>query len=175
MASNLPEDALRDVMRNVPSPVTVVTFAGADGPRGVTIGSFTSVSLAPPLVSFNVMIESSAHDDLVRAGHFRIHILQAHQAILGERFAFPELSSQAQFDSIAHLIDERGIPRLDDVLATLECRHFDALGAGDHTLLLGEVLKAEVHRSGRPLVYYNSSYREVGKEVMPAVHPEAAR
>ena len=165
MVSNQVEVAFRHVMRHVPCPVTVVTFAGVDGPRGVTIGSFTSVSLDPPLVSFNVMLESTAHDMLVDANHFCIHILERDQVPLGERFALPDLTSSAQFNTVAHSVDDWGIPRLDDVLATVFCRRFEAVPAGDHTLLLGEVLSAETLRGGQPMVYYKSSYREVGGEL----------
>ena len=172
MVSRLPDDALRAVMRNVPSPVTVVTYAGFDGPRGVTIGSFTSVSLAPPLVSFNLMLNSQTHDDLLGVDHFLVQILSADQAFIGERFAHPELSSTAQFDGIPHRTDEYGIPWLEGILATVFCRPFETMPAGDHTLVLGEVLEATMHRAGRPLVYYQNAYREVGDVVDLAMRSE---
>ena len=75
-------ERLRAVMRHVASPVTVVTFASEAGPRGVTIGSFTSLSLEPPLVCFNLNKESSVYEELTCAEAFVVHILADTQAYL---------------------------------------------------------------------------------------------
>ena len=157
-------------MRNVPSPVTVVTSAGASGPFGVTIGSFTSVSLAPPLISFNIMHSSRIHEALVKSDFFRVHILREDQAALSVRFATPRLTAEAQFEAIPHHLDETGVPKIEGVLASLYCQHFNAVEAGDHTLLIGQVIDVESSNANSgPLLYYKSTYCEVGAEVR-AVH-----
>lgn len=152
-------------MRHVPSPVTVVTLMSQNGPRGVTIGSFTSVSLDPPLISFNVMHDSVAHDILLKSDVYAVHILKDNQAALGERFAEPALSSHEQFRDVAYSLNEAGIPILSDSLAVLSCRPFKAVNAGDHSLLIGTVIEAEVVSEGKPLLYYRHAYREVGDAV----------
>ncbi len=157
-----PGEELRAVMRHVPSPVTILAFPGPDGPRGITIGSFTSVSLDPPLVSFNIMLESSMHDVLLETQHYAIHVLREDQVTLSERFAIPNISSAEQFDGVAHRIGNDEIPIIDGILASLKCRSHTVVPAGDHSLFIGEVLEINEAASGKPLLYYQQSYRKVG-------------
>ncbi len=165
MKSPIDGAALRAVMRHVPSPVTVVSFAAADGPRGVTIGSFASVSLDPPLVSFNVSIDSSIHPSLVGAERFAIHILHAGQAELSRHFAQPDLVSSAQFAGIAYR-EVDGVPVLRDALAVLICRRYAVHPAGDHSLMLGEVETIlDPALDALPILYFRQSYRVPGDEV----------
>ncbi|MEZ4699561.1 MAG: flavin reductase family protein [Rhodothermales bacterium] len=165
MKSPIDGEALRAVMRHVPSPVTVVTIATAAGPRGVTIGSFASVSLDPPLVSFNVSIDSSIHASIVEAERFAIHILHAGQARLSQHFALPDSSSESQFRSVAHRSAD-GLPILGEALAVLTCRRYAVHPAGDHSLFLCEV--EAIHDYGLdelPILYYRQGYRVPGDEV----------
>ena len=169
MTPNSVEDALRNVMRHVPSPVTVVTFIDNGVPRGVTIGSFASVSLDPPLISFNVIRESSSHDALLNADSFLIHILGEDQASLSEQFAVPELTGEAQFGPVSYRFDDHGLPLIEDVVSTVRCQHFDRVDAGDHSLLLGRVMASTLYRSGPPLIYYRSAYHALGKELLAPI------
>ncbi len=157
-----PGEELRAVMRHVPSPVAILAFPGPDGPRGITIGSFTSVSLDPPLVSFNIMLESSMHDVLLSAEQYAVHILSDDQVTLSQRFAVPSISSAEQFDGIAHTVGGDGIPVIDGILASIKCRSHTVVPAGDHSLFIGEVLEINEAASGKPLLYYQHSYRKVG-------------
>jgi len=152
-------------MRRVPSAVTVVTVAGADEVRGITIGSFTSVSLDPPLISFNVALDAQAHDLLVGADHFAVHILADEQAHLSNHFAEKDRTSEEQFASIPHRLDASGTPILEDVLAVFFCTHYAVFPVGDHSLLVGEVVHIDQGRSRTPLVYYERRYHSVGGEV----------
>ncbi len=162
MSALLKGEDLRAVMRHVPSPVTIVTFASPEGAKGITIGSFTSVSLDPPLISFNVMHESSMHDVLLEAENYAVQILREDQVALSERFSIPDQSSKEQFEGVMHHMDGDAMPVLDNVLAILRCRPFNAVSAGDHTLFIGEVLDVTSMSSGKPLLYYQQSYRKVG-------------
>ncbi len=170
MPEMLVPNTLKTVMSDVPSPVCVVTYTSPDGPRGVTIGSFTSLSLAPPLISFNIMRKSQAASGLVAASHFRIHILKETQAALSKRFATSNLDSTAQFYDVHHMIDEFGIPKLEDALATLLCKRYGEMQAGDHILMIGEVTSIDDALGGRPLLYYNRTYHAVGEEVKAMVN-----
>ncbi len=158
-------DMLRRAMRQVPSPVTVVTAPEPEGGRGVTIGSFTSVSLEPPLVSINVNREAQMHDVLAGAPRFVVHVLRSDQAHLAERFAVPELSRAEQWEDVPHRIDAHGLPVLDEALAVLHCRREGMYGAGTHTLFVGRVERIEQRGPGEPLVYYRSAYHTVGRSV----------
>jgi 3-hydroxy-9,10-secoandrosta-1,3,5(10)-triene-9,17-dione monooxygenase reductase component len=163
-------ECLREVMRRVASPVTVVT-TGVDGERrGATIGSFTSVSLHPPLISFNVMRGTGFHDVLRRATHFAVHLLRDDQAEAAEHFARPDLSEADLFEGVPLRRGTLpgGVPLLRDALGILHCRVWEVVPAGDHDLFLGEVLRldgAPVDGGHSPLLYYARSYRAVGREV----------
>ena len=172
MSALLTGEDLRTVMRHVPSPVTIVTCASPEGAKGITIGSFTSVSLDPPLISFNVMHASSMHDALRKATGYVVHVLGEDQMALSERFSIPELSSAEQFEGVEHHLDNDAIPLLDNVLATLKCRPFNAVPAGDHTLFIGEVREANPMNAGKPLLYYQQSYRKVGGAAAPTIQPQ---
>ncbi len=157
---------LRAVMRRVASPVTVVTAAADGEARGATIGSFTSVSLDPPLVSFNVQKASAFYAALSRAEAFAIHLLTDAQAELANHFALPDLTGEAQFADVPHVQTAPGQPPvLEDTFGVLFCRRFAVHDAGDHALFIGRVARVLEAEGAGPLLYYARSYRAVGGEV----------
>ncbi|MEM1044324.1 MAG: flavin reductase family protein [Bacteroidota bacterium] len=158
-------DQLRGVMRRVASPVTVVTAAANGTLRGATIGSFTSVSLDPPLVSFNVQKASAFHGVLTRAEAFAVHLLGTDQADLATHFALPDIEGSAQFETVPHTRSPDGVPVLGGTSGVLHCAPWAVHDAGDHALVLGRVLRVEAGDAAGPLLYYDRSYRAVGKEV----------
>jgi 3-hydroxy-9,10-secoandrosta-1,3,5(10)-triene-9,17-dione monooxygenase reductase component len=161
-------ERLREVMRDVASPVTVVTYLDSDGPRGVTIGSFTSVALDPPLVSFNVSRESSAHDVLTDAERLNINILSEDQAYVASHFALSGLSSAQQLEPVMFELDDGGLPVLTGSVSTLFCRRISDTPAGDSTVLVAEVQSATAPALRRPLLYFRQSYHGVGDDVAHA-------
>jgi flavin reductase (DIM6/NTAB) family NADH-FMN oxidoreductase RutF len=161
-------EALRRVMRRVPSPVVVVTVGDtAAGPaRGITIGSFTSVALEPPLVSFNVAHDAATHDLLPEGGRFVVHVLGEHQAHLGTHFAMPGRTGAEQLASVPHTRpDDDGPPLLDDVTARLHCTVHATVPAGDHTLVLGRLVAVDDLPDRGAVLYYRRAYRRVGDEL----------
>lgn len=165
MSGNIGGDEFRGLMRHVPSPVMVLTYNFAGSPRGVTIGSFASVSLKPPLVSFNLMNDGSSAEDIHNVSHFAIHVLRHDQVNLSEQFARSDLSSQKKFDGLDYQDSSLNVPLISNCLAVMECKLYDIISAGDHSLVLGEVLKAEVVSPSSPLLYFQRSYYEVGNSV----------
>lgn len=158
-------EALRLVMRRVPSPVTVVTAAVGEERRGITIGSFTSVSLEPPLVSFNVSRDAQMHAVITVADRFAVHLLSDRQDDLSNHFAVPDLSPHEQFGGIPHHLEPDGTPIVADVLAVLHCVPYAVYEAGDHSIVVGEVVRIDEGRDGSALLYYDRSYHTVGKAV----------
>ncbi len=156
---------LRAVMQRVASPVTVVTVASGGERRGATIGSFTSVSLDPPLISFNVQKDSSLHVALLGAEAFAVHLLGEAQADLANHFALPDLTSEEQFRDVPHGTAPDGSPVLPDTFGVLHCAPYAVHDAGDHSLFLGRVLRITEAEAAGPLLYYDRSYRAVGDEV----------
>lgn len=163
-AAAAPGEPLRHVMRLVPSPVTVVTVGG-DAPRGVTIGSFTSLSLDPPLVQFNLMRESHMRPFLREGDRFNIHVLRDDQATLAYHFAVPGLSPEGQFLAVPFGPDAHGTPVLDERLSVLFCRVQRLVEAGDHVLVIGRVEATEGPGDGAPLLYLDRAFRRVGDEI----------
>lgn len=169
MAQRVDGEGLRRMMRHVPSPVTVVTAAAADGPRGITIGSFASTSLRPPLISFNVSLDAQIYDALTTEGTFAVHVLSEDQAHLADHFATPDLSSEEQFEGIAYRTDAVGTPVLLDTLSVMFCDLQAVHAAGDHSIVVGRVEKIEDGAGGKPILYFDRTYRRIGDEVQPTL------
>ena len=157
-------DALRAMLRALASPVVVVTASGADGTRGATIGSFASVSLDPPLVSFNVTHGTQLHVALKTSDTFSVHLLAADQAGVAAHFARPDLDAAEQIAG-ARATDAPGGVRLAGTLGTIACTVSARITAGDHTVVIGEVTDLVPGRDAAPLLYFQQSYRGVGEEV----------
>lgn len=160
---------LRALMRSAPQPVTVVTARGPDGPRGITVSSFISVSLAPPSVLISIMKSSQAHA-AIAGGRFRVHLLAADQAPVSGHFARPGLSSEEQFAGRYRQAvvagGEGGPPRLPGCLGAVECESVAAYDGGDHTLFVGGVREVSLERSGEePLLYFSRGYRRIGAPI----------
>ena len=144
-----------------PTGVTIVTVLDADGsPHGMTASSFTSVSLEPPLVLVCVDHRASVLAHLRRAQHIGINILSENQQELSTHFARP---GHDRFDGVEWLAGTGGVPLIPGALAHFECSIHRMIDAGDHTILIAEVLDAE-HTNGRPLVYFASGYHKLGGE-----------
>lgn len=146
----------RRVMGHFPSGVTIVTSLKADGsPCGLTVNAFCSVSLDPPLVLVCVEEEAGSLMCMRRAGVYAVNVLAADAETLSRRFS--TWDTEDKFSGIAYREESTGAPVLDDALAWADCEITDAIGAGDHMILIGQVLSADA-REGRPLVYYRGGY-----------------
>lgn len=152
-------------MRQLPFPVAIATTAVGKEKRGVTIGSFTSVSMDPPLISFNIDRSSQIHELIYRATHYAIHLPKPEQSSLCDHFARPGQSSEKQFGNIDHYRSAYGNPILNTIPTVIQCRAYERIAAGDHTLLLGEVLEIEQGDESPSVLYHNRSYRTIGEEV----------
>lgn len=154
--------AFRDAMRHFPAGVTVVTVKIPDGRRGMTVSAFASVSPSPPLVA---VILDSAHSlhpllDQGVTDSFAINVLAEGQAEISNRFAF--VKDQDRFAVGDWGEAETGAPVLEEALAWLDCRLYDKMRAGTHTIFVGEVVASKVPRpETRPLVYWNRDYRRI--------------
>lgn len=158
-------EALRGVLQGLPAPIVVVTARSGDGPRGATIGSFASVSLDPPLVSFNVTHGTRLQGALAESETWAVHLLSADQAELAAHFARPDLDGAAQLAPFPHLDVGEGPPLLRHTLGILLCRPRARVEAGDHTVHIAEVTDLIEGAASAPLLYYRQSYRGVGGEV----------
>lgn len=165
MPESVDDATFRMIMRRVPSPVVVVTAQGANEARGITIGSFTSVSLHPPLISLNVGNESRMADVMDTCEHFAIHVLGDEQVALANRFAMPDLTSSEQFDEVPHHYDAHGTPILHGASAVLHAVPHKSMKVADHTLWIGRVVDIAAEDDHGAVLYYQRSYRGVGSEL----------
>ena len=154
-------NAFKLAMRRLPMPVSVVTMSTAEGPRGVTIGSFTSLSLSPPLVSFNLSKDSSLSSYFENTSCFVVNILSCAQSKLSDLFAIPGLKSDQQFESVN--VDQwNEQPILTNTVATIYCTTFQTIEAGDHLIIVGKVCDTKINQELNPILYYNLSYHCLG-------------
>ncbi|MDP9055634.1 MAG: flavin reductase family protein [Acidobacteriota bacterium] len=138
--------------------ITVVTTLDGSGhPHGMTVNSFSSVSLEPPLVLVSIDLRNAILGHFISSSWFAINILAEHQEDLSRRFSS---ASENRFRELVWHEGEWGTPLLDGVLAHLECSVVRTFEAGDHTVLIGEV-KSATYREGKPLVYFDSAYRNL--------------
>jgi flavin reductase (DIM6/NTAB) family NADH-FMN oxidoreductase RutF len=150
-------EQLRQAMRAWSSGVTVVTAAHDGEQHGMTVNSFTSVSLEPPLIIVSLHTKSRTHRLVRAANAFAVSILSADQRALSDRFA----GRADDEDRFAGLVTDTlvtGAPVLPDALAQFDCRVIQVIPAGMNTIFLAEVVAARGDGEGRPLVYHNRKY-----------------
>ncbi len=141
--------------------VAVVT-AEVDGELlGMTVNSFASVSLDPPLVLWSIGDRASNFETFCRAERYAIHILASHQRTVSDRFA---QSSGDKYAGQDWASDDQGVPRLPGCLARFQCRLFDVYPGGDHRIIVGEVTAFEA-AEGEPLMFVQGQYREMASRL----------
>lgn len=148
---------LKQAMRVYPQGVTVVTAKGPSGPTGITVSSFTSVSLDPPLVLVSIAKGSTLHDVFMRSRSFAVNFLADDQKSVSDRFA-GRTDLRDRFEGLKFKEGASGSPVIEGARAVIECEPWKAYEGGDHSLIIGEVVAAKVLNSKRPLVYYSQQY-----------------
>ncbi|MDH3271459.1 MAG: flavin reductase family protein [Gemmatimonadota bacterium] len=144
--------SLREVMGTYPTGVTVVAGADAEGlPYGLTVNSFTSVSLDPPLVLVCIGHASTSHARLITAQTFTINVLAADQSEVALRFA--REPSDGRFEEVDWTPAASGAPIIEGSAAWLECSVHEVLSGGDHSILVGRVERAAV--TERPVLVFH--------------------
>jgi flavin reductase (DIM6/NTAB) family NADH-FMN oxidoreductase RutF len=149
--------ALRDALGRFITGVAVVTAVDdVLGPLGVTVNSFNSVSLDPPLVLWSLARRAWSLPGFERSTAFAINILSEEQDRLAERFASPGADKWA---GVAYrLSEDTGTPILTGVEAALECRRERLVDGGDHVIFLGRPVRLHYGVTTRPLAFYRGRY-----------------
>jgi flavin reductase (DIM6/NTAB) family NADH-FMN oxidoreductase RutF len=151
----------RHVMSRFATGVTVVSTV-LDGVRyGLTVNSFTSVSLEPLLVLFCCEIDCAFYAPVLAAGRWGVSVLSDSQAEESTWFATRGEAGVDQFSgrSGVRVGPALGVPLLAGSLGTFECRTWTTYEGGDHTVVIGEVVDAATRTDGDPLLYFGSDYR----------------
>ena len=143
--------SLREVMSSYPTGVTIVAAQEGEGePFGLTVNSFTSLSLDPPLVLVCIGHSSVSHDRLIASDAFSVSLLAGDQGAIAGRFARDP--SEGRFDEIEWEAGSLGAPLIRGSMAWLECARYDVLAGGDHSILVGRVEHSVV--TGRDALVY---------------------
>ena len=149
-------DRFRQVMGNFATGITVVTTRDVGGkPYGLTVNSFTSVSLHPILVLVCLDNKLSGLQAFKDSKHFGVSILSEHQQDLSRLFA----QKDSERPPALYFEGKLGMPLLRNSLAVMECEIVAVYAGGDHQIFLGEVQTAEVLQLDHPLLYFRGKYR----------------
>jgi flavin reductase (DIM6/NTAB) family NADH-FMN oxidoreductase RutF len=150
---------LRDALGCFATGVTVVTCVDEAGrPAGLTVNSFTSVSLDPPLLLVCLAKSAASAAALIGASHFAVNVLQTGQRPASIRFSTRD---EDRFGATPWSTGEAGAPILKDSLGVFECEQFAVYDGGDHHILVGQVIKASFDAGLDPLLFFRGSYRRL--------------
>ncbi|HEY2979551.1 MAG TPA: flavin reductase family protein [Anaerolineales bacterium] len=159
----LDAEHLRRLMRAWTSGVTIVSAAHGADRHGMTVSSFTSVSLEPPLVVISLHSEGRTHQLVQASGAFAVTILSAEQQHISELFAGRTEEVPDRFAGLEVETLLTGSPALKAGLARLDCRVVQSFPVGMNTLYLAEVVAIAGDEDGLPLVYHNRGYWKLTK------------
>jgi flavin reductase (DIM6/NTAB) family NADH-FMN oxidoreductase RutF len=149
---------LRDALGCFATGVTVVTCLCDGIPAGLTVNSFTSVSLDPPLLLVCLAKQAASATALTEASHFAVNVLQTGQQPASIRFSTRD---EDRFGATPWSCGEAGAPILEESLGVFECERFAVYDGGDHHILVGQVVKASFDASLDPLLYFRGRYRRL--------------
>lgn len=151
---------LRKLLGTYPTGVAIVTTRAPDGrPVGLTINSFASLSLDPPLVLWSLVNQSPSLLAFRDCTHFAINVLASDHESLARRFASAAVPDK--FADVAWQTAPEGVPTIDESIATLVCAHDHSRDTGDHFLFVGRVVRT-ASREGAPLVFHSGRFTSLG-------------
>ncbi len=146
----------RQVLGSYPTGVCVITaLDGEDNPAALVVGTFTSVSLDPPLVGFLPDKRSSTWPEIEQAGHFCVNVLASDQQQVCRQMA---AKGPEKFAGVDFALSANRLPVIADSIACIECRIHSVTEAGDHWFVLGEVLAMEATRDDDPMLFHRGRY-----------------
>ena len=158
MSRGASAEAFREACAKFATGVAVATVLAPDGtPHGLTVSSFTAVSIEPPLILVCIDYGCAFLGHFRASTHFGVNVLAETQRELSVIFAE---KPEGRFEGVEWYRSASGVPLLQNCLTNLECRVWSIVEAGDHAVFLAEVVEAE-SREGQPLLYYNRDYRSL--------------
>jgi len=152
------KDSFKEILGEYATSVTVVTTRIEDRMAGLTVSSFCSVSLTPPLVLVCIEKNARSNNLLAEGADFTVNILRSDQTDVSQRFAEPGLSMEDRLENLQYSLPDRGGPILTDSLAWITCEQYETTDGGDHVIYVGKVLNGDTATEGEPLLYHNGEY-----------------
>lgn len=154
-------DELRFVMRNWASGVCIVTASDGERLHGMTVTSFTSVALEPPLILVSLENTTRTNAMVRQSGRFAVTLLAEHQQELSDQFAGRLPDDDHRFANVPYFMSELGSPIPEGCLAYLDCTLSAEHEASTHTIFIGLVEASRIMNQGHPLLYYNQDYAQL--------------
>jgi len=145
--------AFRNALGRFATGITIVTTNTDAGPVGITVNSFSSVSLDPPLVLWSPAKQSNRYDAFINTKNYAVHVLGSHQKHICDGFT----KSKTAFENLDYAIDESNIPIISGCIAVFKCEYFKHVDAGDHSIIIGRVIEAS-ERLGPGLTFSNGVF-----------------
>jgi len=159
--AGLDPDVLRKVMRRWSTGVTIVTAQNEGVRHGMTVSSFTSVSLQPPIVLVALDQSTRTHALVSATGFFGVSVLSAGQKSISDCFAGQECEDEDRFAGVETHNLVSGAPLITGSLAYLDCRVLTKFISGSNTLFIAEVLAVQAGEKNPPLIYFDRQYRQL--------------
>jgi len=154
--------AFRNALGSFATGVTVVTYTVDGTDHGITVNSFASLSLDPPLVLWNCDKGAESHDLLAETDSYAVNVLTADQEWLSTRFAGQHNEMADPFHDVDRHPGETGAPVIEDALVTIDCTIEDRLPGGDHSIFVGRVVDVVGgNPDADPLLFFRGQYREM--------------
>lgn len=151
----------KEALGNYPTGVTVVTTLTAEGePTGLTVNSFASVSLDPLMILWSIDHRVSSLEDFTKGEKFAVHILADNQVELCKTFATSNID---RFSTCEWSLSEHNLPIIEGAFSVLQCKVHQTVEAGDHTILIGEVLDINVEKRD-PMLYHRRNFGSIPAE-----------
>ena len=160
----LDPEQLRHAMRAWTTGITVVTALHDGQQYGMTVNSFTSISLEPPLISVALKKLTHTHELVEKSGEFSVTILAFAQKELSERFAGKHPQIKDRFEGVTTETLSINAPLLKDGIAYFNCRVVNSIPVGENTLFVAEVIAAQGEGRGDPLVHHNRTYWKLAEQ-----------
>jgi flavin reductase (DIM6/NTAB) family NADH-FMN oxidoreductase RutF len=151
----------KEVMGNYPTGVTVVTTVDENGvPLGLTVNSFASVSIDPLLILWSIDKNVSSYDAFMKNDKFAVHVLTSDQGDICSLFA---MKGKDRFSNCKWELSEHNLPVIAEASGVLQCKKFKTVDAGDHTILIGEVVDIQSENK-EPLLYHKRKFGKIPGE-----------
>jgi len=158
----LDQEAKKTILRKIPHGLYVCGVKDGEEVNGFTASWVMQSSFDPPLVVNCVKNDSKSHAMIKASGVFALSVLEAGQKDLAQKFFKPQRRVGNKFEDVEFTLGETGCPIISDSLGFFECKVVGSVEKGDHTVFVGEVIAAGVHRQGEPLLLESTGWNYGG-------------
>ena len=158
----LDQEAKKTILRKIPHGLYVCGVKDGEEVNGFTASWVMQSSFDPPLVVNCVKNDSKSHAMIKASGVFALSVLEAGQKDLAQKFFKPQRRVGNKFEDVEFTLGETGCPIISDALGYVECKVVGSVEKGDHTVFVGEVIAAGVHREGKPLLLETTGWNYGG-------------